>query len=230
MTTRPAFTLIELLVVIAIIALLLSILLPALNHARQQARTTVCLNNLRETARGFTLYQHDHRDTYPAANDPLSTSPFYWLWMGRGFRAFVGPYLVPDINAENPSVLLCPADNTPASVFEHTSFAYSLAFYHDPHQVNAMTSPADTYSNPQPPSPKTTSDVRWPSLKILTGDWNSNHLTLTDDNGWWDPRGLRNFAFPDGHAEPVPANRIIPANDGLPHPNLTKDGIQGRDL
>jgi type II secretory pathway pseudopilin PulG len=222
--------LIELLVVVAIIAMLISILLPALNRAREQAKSAVCLNNLRETGRGFALYQNDHRDVYPAAHDPLSTDPFYWLWMGRGFRGFVGPYLVPDINVENPSVLLCPADQTPAEIFERTSFAYSLAFYHSPQQINTMTAPAATYSNPQAPVAQTSSDVQWPTLKILAGDWGSYHETISEDGGWWDTRGLRNFVFPDGHAEPVPAEEMLPANDGLKHPNLTVDGVRGRDL
>ena len=38
------------------------------------------------------------------------------------------------------------------------------------------------------------------------------------------------FLFADGHAEYVPSENIIPANDGLPNPNLTRDGIRGRDV
>ena len=62
---RPAFTLIELLVVIAIIAVLLGLLLPALGSARDSARTTKCLTNVRSTAQALALYASDHRETYP---------------------------------------------------------------------------------------------------------------------------------------------------------------------
>lgn len=55
-----AFTLIELLVVVAIIALLVSILLPALNGARRQAKQTLCLTNLRTQFQASTLYASDY--------------------------------------------------------------------------------------------------------------------------------------------------------------------------
>jgi prepilin-type N-terminal cleavage/methylation domain-containing protein len=60
-----AFTLIELLVVVAIIALLVSILLPSLSKAREQARRGVCLSNLHQCAVGFSAYGADHKHVLP---------------------------------------------------------------------------------------------------------------------------------------------------------------------
>jgi len=56
------FTLIELLVVIAIIAVLMAILMPALNRAREQGKRAVCLNNLRQLALAWILYADDNND------------------------------------------------------------------------------------------------------------------------------------------------------------------------
>jgi prepilin-type N-terminal cleavage/methylation domain-containing protein/prepilin-type processing-associated H-X9-DG protein len=64
---RGAFTLVELLVVIGIIALLISILLPALNRAREQANAVKCAANLRSIGQGFAIYLAENKQTYPAA-------------------------------------------------------------------------------------------------------------------------------------------------------------------
>lgn len=61
MSRHRAFTLIELLVVVAIIALLISILLPSLNEARRQARTIICLNNLRTQGQACHFYSEDNK-------------------------------------------------------------------------------------------------------------------------------------------------------------------------
>jgi prepilin-type N-terminal cleavage/methylation domain-containing protein/prepilin-type processing-associated H-X9-DG protein len=62
-----AFTLVELLVVIGIIALLISILLPALNRARQASQVTVCLSNMRQLAVAVAAYASSNKNTLPEA-------------------------------------------------------------------------------------------------------------------------------------------------------------------
>jgi prepilin-type N-terminal cleavage/methylation domain-containing protein len=63
---KKAFTLVELLVVIAIIALLVAILLPSLGRAREMARQTACMSNLRGIGSGLALYEHDNKFTPPS--------------------------------------------------------------------------------------------------------------------------------------------------------------------
>jgi prepilin-type N-terminal cleavage/methylation domain-containing protein/prepilin-type processing-associated H-X9-DG protein len=222
------FTLIELLVVVAILALLAALLLPVLSRARESAHRIVCASNLRQIGLAFRLYVDEHKETFPSAEDPVSTSPYYWLWMGRGWREMLAEYI--PANKDNPSVYFCPTDSRGAEIFESTSYAYSMAFYHSPEQIDAMDSTAFTYSNPMPSAPQRLSDLRWPSQKILAGEWYANHTAFSGDQGWFGVGGKRNFLFADGHVEYLDWTEIHPANDGLPHPNLTKGGISGKDV
>ena len=228
--SSPGFTLIELLVVLAVIGLLLSILFPSLRKARVTAFRAGCAGNLRQINLGLNMYLDDSDGIYPCAEDPVSTEPVYWLWMGRGWRPFVLPYLGGSLDARDPSVLLCPEDRSDPAMYESTSYAYSMAFYHSPDQIDAMSDKSDTYTNPRPSIGQRRHDVTLPAAKILLGEWFSNHFPLDDEQGWWNWQGARNFLFADGHGAFLKATQILPARDGLPNANLTIGGIKGRDI
>lgn len=228
--TRPAarsygFTLIELCVVCGIIGLLASLLLPALWSAHQKARATMCASNLRQIGMGFQAYLDDYGEIFPLAEDPVNTAPSYWLWMGRGWRPLLSPYV-----GREEWLFWCPVDTISGQVYAGTSYAYSMSFYHSPEQINQMTTPAATYMNPVPSVAQYLARVKTPHRKILAGEWLSNHRRIDDDKGWWAWDGRRNYLFVDGRVECLEAASLLPANDGLPDPNLTQNGVRGHDI
>ncbi len=77
---RKAFTLIELLVVIAIIAILAAILFPVFARARENARRTSCLSNLKQIGLGMMQYVQDYDEMYPNAYYTDATGTNFW-WM-----------------------------------------------------------------------------------------------------------------------------------------------------
>ena len=80
-TKASGFTLIEILVVVAIIALLVSILMPTLRHAREQGRSVVCQTQLRELFEGSTYYAHtyDNRLPYFGWYSPPDSGDQWWI-------------------------------------------------------------------------------------------------------------------------------------------------------
>jgi prepilin-type N-terminal cleavage/methylation domain-containing protein/prepilin-type processing-associated H-X9-DG protein len=96
MVNRRGFTLIELLVVIAIIAILASILFPVFARARENARRTSCMSNLKQIGLGLAMYVQDYDEVMPAAYNNLVVP--YMKWMDMAY-----PYI------KNEQVFNCPS-------------------------------------------------------------------------------------------------------------------------
>jgi prepilin-type N-terminal cleavage/methylation domain-containing protein/prepilin-type processing-associated H-X9-DG protein len=174
---RRGFTLIELLVVIAIIALLAAILFPVFAKARENARRSSCMSNLKQIGLGILQYSQDYDETmvaqrYGAAADGLTTEPtngtVRYKWMDA-----IYPYV------KNSQIFTCPSTKSdPGSLYEPRETLSGPLNHYGTYSINqTYTTLGDAYSPPisiqssvNPFDLRRVSAIAAPSTTMLVAD------------------------------------------------------------
>jgi prepilin-type N-terminal cleavage/methylation domain-containing protein/prepilin-type processing-associated H-X9-DG protein len=175
---RGAFTLIELLVVIGIIALLIAIILPALNKAREQAKMVACMSNLRQLCAATFMHNDEFKEQYPAPAWIGDHEPDDWIYWEAGLDPTQG-VLMPYLGGYIPGVLRCPSDdidshrpttgmNNMPDLYRY-SYTFNEKMFNHANRVNHLA----TFVRPM---------IRHPADKILVIDENGQTI---DDGCWW---------------------------------------------
>lgn len=229
-TRRTAFTLIELLVVISIIALLVSILLPALSAARETSRAIVCGSNMRQLGLSLQTYANDYEDVLPEVspdikalvnpgNPPNSNDDRWWVllpWAGylpgpenmRYFKIGEVPAMVCP-TTEDALRELDPLGNMPRSSYEMNHWFSDLR---GPTNANPTIGPA-------PNSAITNTSSTLLLAERLIESPLLNFLAPVQDNTanpWLAPGGdhsdALNVLFADGHVERPKRDALLEGN------------------
>ncbi len=181
MFKRKAFTLVELLVVIGIIAVLIAILLPALQRAKEQANRVKCAANLKQFGVAFQLYTTDNKGRFPACG--AEGLPEDWIWWQPNRRINDGPLVKYLGKAFNKALHICPSDDVESHPGGANAYKYSYT-------LNYNLSGYPYGSNSVVKYCKQTS-IKNPATKIMMID-ESNE---TIDDGAWAPQHYAS----DGH-------------------------------
>jgi prepilin-type N-terminal cleavage/methylation domain-containing protein len=215
---RAGFTLIELLVVIAIIAILASMLLPALARAKSQSLKTKCISNQRQIGYAFNFYTDENNEQYPVHDGWGSTGGKLWSNAVVSGNAAAYGGRVAETNRplnkylNSVEIFQCPADKGDSlnpqakSCFLGWGNSYLVQWSGDSFRVKKVTadSKAPRGSLPGTPSKATEFAIK-PSSKIIQGDWpwHANRSTVDMRTVWHNYKGKRyeNMLFADGHVE-----------------------------
>jgi len=194
---EKAFTLIELLVVIAVIAVLMAILMPALNRAREQGKRISCLSNCKQLTMAWILYADANDDKIPYANTGLSYAWVVYPGADATREAYLDGIrsgtLFPYVPEEQ--LYKCP-----------TGVRGELVTYALPDSMNGY----DGIPGTEKLMVYRRSQIKRASERIVfldEGRLSPNSWTLHyQEERWWDQVTARhgdgtNFSFADGHSE-----------------------------